>query len=168
MLFDQRLADRQPQAGAADIAGRGAVDLLEFFKDPPVVLRRDAAALVAHGEADRARGRLGRERHTLRGDRELDRIREQVRQHLERAITIGAHRRQFVGQHQIDRDTATGGKRRDALRGGAAQLAGVKRHAPKRNRPLLDLGDIENVVDQPDQPLAVVERNREQLAGARQ
>ncbi len=56
-----------------------------------------------------------------------------------RSVAVGADRRQAIGHDQVDRNAATGGKRCDALDGRAADLAGVERHAPERDRPLLDL-----------------------------
>ena len=85
---DQPGGDRQAQSGAAELARRGAVDLLERPEDPPPALGRDADAGVAHleSEDDLSVGRLAlREVHTHGHPAppgELDRGADQVEQHL--------------------------------------------------------------------------------------
>ena len=57
--FDDALGDRQPQAGAAELARRGAVGLLEVAEDARLVFRLETDAGVAHQETDVvARARL--------------------------------------------------------------------------------------------------------------
>src|SRR5207249_4471577 len=52
--LDEFLYQRQPEAGAAELAPRRAVDLAELLEDHLVVLRIDADALVAHRDRDAA------------------------------------------------------------------------------------------------------------------
>ena len=50
--LDDAARDREPQAGAAELARRAAVGLLELLEDARLRVRRDADAGVAHREAD--------------------------------------------------------------------------------------------------------------------
>ena len=55
--LDEALDDRQPEPGAAVLAGRAVVDLEEGIEDALLVLGRHADAGVAHRHLDRARAR---------------------------------------------------------------------------------------------------------------
>src|SRR5574341_914810 len=57
--LDQPLADREAEAGAALLPGRGRVGLAEAAEDAPAEVLRDAAAAVACGRRARC-GRAGR------------------------------------------------------------------------------------------------------------
>ena len=88
-------ADREAEARAAVLARGRAVGLAEGLEQPPLLLRRDADAGVAHADAQAAPVRrtgpspLGRPRlhphHHLALRRELERVADQVRQHLPEA-----------------------------------------------------------------------------------
>src|SRR6185436_21167554 len=95
-------ADREPEAGAAVLAAGGPVGLLEWLEDDPVLLRIDPDAGVRHPEChDRWRRT---ERAMVAGPPvpckrdvqphraalgELERVGEQVLQHLLEALRIG-------------------------------------------------------------------------------
>ena len=53
--LDDAPGQRQPQAGALDLAGGGAVHLVELVEDALVVLTGDPNAGVAHLDAQRLR-----------------------------------------------------------------------------------------------------------------
>src|ERR1044071_8955526 len=104
-----------------------------------MMLRRDAAPLVAPREAGGASVRFGGQRHTLLADGELDRVREQIRQYLQRAVAVGTDRRQALGERQLDADAAASRKRRDPLGGNATQFNWVERCALQPDGALFDL-----------------------------
>ena len=102
-------ADRQAEAGAAVLAAGGAVGLLERLEDDLLLVRRDADAGVADREGDhrlgaveRLRGRApaARGRRDLQRDAallgELERVGEQVLEHLLQALAIGDDRARQV------------------------------------------------------------------------
>src|SRR5262249_43153000 len=98
-------ADRETQTGTAVLAGRAGVGLLERFEDDLLLLRRDADAGIADRELDdrrrNAEGRVIVGPAALRDAhvqphaavaRELERVRQQVLQHLQQALRVRADR----------------------------------------------------------------------------
>ena len=98
-------ADRQAEAGAAVLPARGRIGLLERLEYEPLLVERDPDPGVRHGKCDHARGRVqglvlraparGRARHAERHTAfrsELERVREQVLEHLLKALRIGHDR----------------------------------------------------------------------------
>src|SRR5690606_38754420 len=97
-------ADRETEAGAAELAAGAAVGLLEGLEDDQLLVARDADAGVADPEGDDGlRPRQGlvlgapavRGRHDLHVDppalRELEGVRQEVLQHLLQALAVGEH-----------------------------------------------------------------------------
>ena len=88
--------DRQPQAGAAELAGHGSVGLDEGIEDGVELVGGDADARIDHLEpqvADRVRRSPVRATiSTLPSVRELDGVADQVHQQLPEACRIGADR----------------------------------------------------------------------------
>ena len=82
VAFDDRPTDRQAQAGAALLARVGGVDLREALEDHVQLVDRYAAAFVEHAELDRVAVGGSRDPHTLAGVGELDRVRQQILEHL--------------------------------------------------------------------------------------
>jgi len=120
MLLDQRFADRQPQAGSANIAGQRAIDLMEFVEDALVIFGGDPTPKIVHCEGHRADLLARAQLDVLARFGKLDCVRQQVHQHLERAVAVGADRRQPWLGAQINADVAPIGEHRDLLCGGAA------------------------------------------------
>src|SRR5262249_58525749 len=87
--------DGEAEAGAAVAAARAAVDLGEALEDGGVPALRDADAGVAHGETHAGQGVGLVEDGCLHPDlpplRELDRVADEVRQHLTDATPGPAH-----------------------------------------------------------------------------
>ncbi|NNJ27661.1 hypothetical protein LzC2_37690 [Planctomycetes bacterium LzC2] len=137
--------------------GHAGVGLLERTEEPLQILLRDAAAGVFHGELQLARGFvIAHPQADLALESELHRVRQQVRQHLPQAGRIGHHGPRHVrGDLGADRDPLPGRRRglfgdqfagqRDELHGNPLreELAGF------------DLGQIEDLIDEPQQVLAV-------------
>ena len=149
--------DRQAQAGAAVLAAGGAVGLAEGLEDQVLLLGRDAdAACRAPRSAMRPSApRAHVQRHAaVLG--ELDRVRQQVLQDLLEALAVGVDawparparlaRRtagpsaRASGSNMLRRPSAT--RRSGDGFGAHFQLAG------------LDLGEVEDVVDQGQQVVA--------------
>src|SRR6185312_1378288 len=83
--------DRQPEAGAAELARARRIDLAERLEDPLVVLGGDADAGIAHRELYAAGGRARRDRHaTALG--ELERVRDEILEDLAEPKRVGLDR----------------------------------------------------------------------------
>ncbi len=168
----QAAADGQAQPGAAEAPRGGRVGLLERVEQMPQVFRRDADAAV--GDAvDHLRGRAvvaGLQAHPhvdAAGLGELDRVGQQVHQHLLRTQAVAqAALGQRGVEDQVQADRLLGGaipQQRDRLLGQRAW----------RDRPLFDaqlahlqLGEVQHVVDDAQQQPARVEDGRERVDGA--
>ena len=96
--FDQSLADGQADAGAG--CGRGRMGAVELVEQAQLMFWRDAGTIVVHGDLDRSRDLVRRD-----GDRGpvggvLDRVLDQIDQHLRDLDVVEAQQRQ-IG---LDRD----------------------------------------------------------------
>src|SRR4051812_28934365 len=90
--LDEMARQREADAEPAKLARHAGVRLPEALEDERQMLLRDADAGVGyadlHGSAP-----LGRaQRHAPFGPRELNRVREQVPEHLQQAVVIAQHR----------------------------------------------------------------------------
>src|SRR5947208_9019003 len=96
--LDQALADGKPEAGAAFLARRGGIGLVEAAKDARAERLRNAGALVVHADAQLAGGLLGADLHDLAFRRELGGVGKQVGHDLEQALAVGIDlaRREFA------------------------------------------------------------------------
>ena len=165
VLLDNAAADRQPQPGAALLAGIRGLDLLESPEYGLQFVRRDPASAIHYFHQHRIHVGIDMNRDRCAGRRKLDGVREQVCDHLQDAVRVGVevdrlprcvadklklnslalrHR-----PHGIDRLAG------EVLNGAAAQ--------PQRRAPGLHPLQIQNVVDQPDQPLGVAGRDAQQI-----
>ena len=128
-------------------------------RDLPERLERGREVVLAHADAGVAHpqhhlagvGDRGRDDHLPARDRELDRVREQIEHDLAHRARVRHHLRQPRRQRGADDDALAVGLRlhdRDALLGQV-----VERDAGEGQVELagLDLGEIEQVVDQRDQ-----------------
>src|SRR5581483_5770365 len=79
---DELTADIEAEPGPADAPLHVRIEAIELLEDPPLLRRRNAEALVADREADVPVARLERERDRAAARRVLDRVLEQVREHL--------------------------------------------------------------------------------------
>src|SRR5688572_20243314 len=162
--LDQPLADGEPEAGAAFLARRSRVGLGEASEDARAEILRYAAAAIVHRDAHVRSRVLGGDVDHAALRRELRGVRKQVRHHLQQALAIGMHlalrrvavrleahaealREPLVQDHRL-----------------AHQL--VDREELRRERELsgLDLLDVEDVVDEVEQALAVALGDRGELS----
>jgi hypothetical protein len=98
------LRDRKPEAGTAVLARRRAVRLLERLEQARQLggLHSDAGVdhVEAHDHAAIGLGDLARPHSDLALLRELDRVRDEVRQHLSQAQLVAKHERGEVALDQ--------------------------------------------------------------------
>ncbi len=155
--LDQAPADRQTQPGAPVAAGGGGIGLGERFEQPLVVVRGDPDTGVGdleahqHSTVDLAALEAGADDY-LTGGGELHRVRRQVDQHLTDPPVITA-------QGHGDVRLAVG-EQLQPLRGGRLgeehpdlidKPAGVEHHILEVDSARLELGEVQDVVDDPQQ-----------------
>src|SRR4051812_25929710 len=88
--LDDDLTNRQAESGAAVGLCIGRLDLAEPFEDPLTRFGRYAAPMITNREGrDAARITERREKNPSIGGRKLDRVADEVREHLHDAIVIG-------------------------------------------------------------------------------
>ena len=155
-------ADHQPQAGAAVDPGGRRVGLAERLEQPVQRRGRDADARIAHGEEDldllpaSARRRPPPPAARSPG-RELDRVVEQVHQDLAQAGRIALDRRRHAAPHPASESEPLAGRlRRHDVDRLVQAVAQDERGDLDVEHPGLDLRDVEDVVDHPQQGLAAV------------
>ena len=152
----QAPANRQSQAGAAELARGRTVHLRKRFEDQLLLVRRDPDASVAHGKLDLAAvlalGPLRQRQRDTALLRKFDRVAEQVDEHLAQPTRVALDatrqvRRHFTAQHQA---LLLGSQRHRADRF-AHQLVQVKRHFLEIELARFDLGEIQDLVDDREQ-----------------
>ena len=157
--FGELLAHGQAETGAAVVARGRGVDLVEALEQLRDLQLAQADAGVLDFDADEALGLealLGRGTHThLAPRRELDGVADVVQQHLPHAQRVAAQgarqaRLDLERQVQTLRLGVLGAHARDAVEDAGQIEIGLFEHELAR----LDLGEIENVVDDPEQVLA--------------
>ena len=149
-----RLEMASPSPVPPFLLGDRIVGLLELLEQLGLVGRRNARAGVAHRNVERAVGGGDLDRH-FAGIGELDRVADQIEQNLRQAALVAAARRQ-VGRH-IDLEGELLLRRQRLDRAVDVLDDILERVVGERKRELagLDLGQIEHVVDQAEQVLAV-------------
>ena len=154
--LDDAVADAQPEAGAAIVAGDAVVGLLEFAKDPLLRLGRNADAGVADHETDFVGPDAGfDDQRDAAGRGKLDGVAGEVEQHLAQPRRVADHfDRQPLVDVGRDLDLAR-------LRPRRQQLGDVLDHGRQRERAMfevdlagLDLGIVEQFLDQRQQRVA--------------
>ena len=148
------LDDGQAQAGAADGLGVALVHPVEPLEHPLPVLRGDADARVGHGHGDRIRPVLHPDERLAAGAVVLDGVVAQVVHHLLH------HRGQALdgpvvpGQRQLHLVLPGGGL--EAVLHGAGQVQQIDLLPLQAAAPLVQPGQVENVLHQADEPLALL------------
>ena len=152
----QAPADRQAQAGTTEAARGRGFGLREAAEDVLLVFRRNADARIAHRHVQRHRcgaARHHRHRHHhLAAGGELDRIAAQIDQHLLQAQRVAhQHRRQLRVDVEQHFDRLAGGAGTQDHGQVAQQLIRAERVQVQRHLAGLDLAEVEDVVQQPEQ-----------------
>src|SRR5580704_15276321 len=154
MHLDDALCDRQTEAGAAFDLGLRAVRLLEFVENLRLVRLGNAWAGVAHRNSV---GAIRRRR--LDGDLarvgELDRVADQIEQHLGQAAVVAAGRRQIWRHLDLECEFLVIRQRLDRAIDAVHHVFDGIILDRQYQLPGLDFRQIEHVVDQAEQMLAV-------------
>ena len=150
---DQAPGDREAEAAAAEAARRRTVGLGEGVEDASAVGLGQADAGVAHLEAQHggvvaiARQQARRE-DDFAARRELDRVADEVEQHLAQPPGVAAQRRRQRGGDTHDELEALALRRAGHQRAGLLDaLDEVEVHALEHQLALLDARVVEHVVD---------------------
>ena len=158
--LDEALRDGEAEAGPAEPARRRRVDLAERREQPVHPVRWDPDPGVAHrrARAGRSRIRVGSastRTTTSPAVGELDRVREQVQQHLAEAGLVAEDPggRVLVDQ-TAELDPLLPGARRDDVQRPLHALTQVERLAFEVELAGLDLRVVEDVVDHVQQRVA--------------
>ena len=164
----QLAADRQPQSGAAVFAAGGAVGLLECLENHPLLVLRNADAGIADGKSDHRcglaqRGMVAAPSRSRRPDlqghlalrRKLERIGQQVLDDLLHAPLVRKDRdRQCLLQLDGKAQFLVVGHMAEGLLDETAQIHEGHFVDIRRHRARLDLGQIQDIVDEVQQIVA--------------
>ena len=155
--------DAQAKPGPSLVTRLRGISARKLFRNAVPKGGRNARSVIAHGDAHAAAERADGNGDLGTGRRKLDRVRQQVGKDLRQPVGVGAHidgggrnGLQFEGDAGADGVTAA---RLDGLLDERAHDHPLD---DKDGVPRFHSGDVEKIVDQPDQPLAVLLRNREQ------
>ncbi len=150
MRLDDPPADGQAHAGPLGPPA-AALEPVELVEHPLPLRARDAGAVVDHPQLDRVAGLAGDHLDGAAGGVAAGVV-EQVGQHLVEPDRVDQHRRQLLGHVHVDplpgRGPGPAHHRADHLGDRALDQLGVE-------RPGLDAGHVEQVVDQPGQPVGL-------------
>ena len=148
----ERARDREPEAGTPEAARRHRFGLFEDVEDGIEPMCRDPDASVAHGDAQWLSIRLHLDDdgdHATLG--ELERVPDEVDEHLLHARRVGVNGSDRIGNVRTQRNGAVAGlplELRECLADQRIEHDGrqIERHPPR-----LDLGQVQDVVDQPEE-----------------
>ncbi len=161
----QATADGEPQPGAAVSAGDGGVNLAERLEEAVHCRRRDPDARVANINPDLPRGRRAARRSAHLGPSdgdehlaalgELHRVGEKVQHDLTQPARVAHEDLWKILVDAVDELQALcrGGGGQD-VQGGLDGLAQDERPSLELDAPGLDLGEVEDVVDDRQQGIA--------------
>ena len=161
----QLAADRQPEAGAAVFSRSTRIRLLEGLEDEPLFFRRHADAGVFDLESDHAFGlcepgmvgtpAAGGQTHAhfdVTIGREFHGVRQQILQDLLQALGIAVHRsRHALRELHAERQVLGLGDMAEVALDVFAQTRERNLFDIDRDRPRLDLRQVEDVVDEMQQ-----------------
>src|SRR5256714_15658158 len=100
--LDELAADVQAEAAAADAVRLRRVEAVELLEDPLVLLGRDAGSLVADRDRDRPLVRPDAHLGAAVARGVLDRILDQVVEHLAQAAGVGVDGADVLGGDELD------------------------------------------------------------------
>ena len=131
-----------------------AAALLERLEDPLAVRLGDADAAVGDGDVDVRAVVLGADHHRPAVAGELDRVGDQVEHDLLEPELVGVDQADVVGDHDAECDAVRGGSLAEHRGGVLEEKAEVERGVLQLHPPGLDLGEVEDLVEQLQQVLA--------------
>ena len=146
--FHEPLAEREADAGTVD-ALRIGLEPLEGQEDSRELIGRDAASGVAHPHDDHPRDLASGERDPATTTVVLDRVREQVEEHLAQADRVGdGHARRFgLGAH-LDGDAVRVGERLHQLECFLQRVENRNRSEHDLEPPPFDAFEVEHLFHQ--------------------
>src|SRR5665648_964391 len=162
---DDLLHDTESEAGAALLPCVRGVGLRKLLEDPGLEVVRNATASVPHGYTDGPLSPFDRDHHFSAPRREFDRVREEVGDDLDQPIGVGGHLENARGSVELDPHPVALGESTigfDRLLHERPYLDSLQDEDDVAG---LDLLDVEDVVDEPDEPLAVGVGDGEQMRG---
>ena len=137
--------DHEPEAGARDRAAGGRRRPVEAGEQLADLLVRDADSGVGDLEAKRAVAVARRQCHRAAGRRELERVRDEVVEHLAEPVGVGLERQRAVDvEHELD--SLLGGGRPGRFDCRCRQLREVGFHRIELEPVGLDLRDEQEVL----------------------
>jgi hypothetical protein len=157
--LDQAPGDREPQSGSTEPpCGRG-IRLSEGVEDEPAFVVGNADACVLHGDIQRhrlRRDRFGVDTHRdLAPLGELDRVADQIEDDLADSPGVADQIVRDIGPDLVHELEPLGvGERRERLEHLAERLAQAEGHGLQLEPAGLDLGEVEDVVDDRQERLA--------------
>ena len=163
MLVDQCLHDGQAQPGAAFCFR--VSHLLELPEDVGELVFGDAAALVGDAALHASVDHVELHPHFPLGRGKLDGVGKQVGDDLLDAVLVDFHHRQALGTKKRQPDLVLVGQRSHPQHGVLDRVGQVERLELQPDLPGLDLGQVEDVVDEADEAVAVFLRDLQQLLG---
>ncbi len=167
--FDQLFGDGRTQSGAAELATDARLGLREALEHARERLSAHSDTGVAHGKAQHDAVIVAIEHRDFDGDRsllgELERVAEQVHEHLPQMVRIAQQRVRHLGHdgdvHPQPFHLRLGPE--DAHRR-VDEGVQIERDALDLQLARLDLGEVEHVVDQLQQHLRCARQRVEQVA----
>ena len=157
----------QTDAAPAASLRLAAPDPVELVEDSPLLFLGDPDALVRHHEGHAAVGPRGLDAERLALGRVLDRVVDEVGERL--ADGIGVERRlgQIRRHVHLDLEAVLGERIGERLHHVAHERLDRRRHALVPPAPALDAREVEHVVDEAGQPLALARDDPVILASGR-
>ena len=139
----------------------GSVGLSKLLIDSSPEIGGDSRTVVAHRDVHVIASFGDRHQDFFAGRRKLDSVGEQIGDHLSEPVRIGAHFGQNGCGVEPESHAKAFGEAAAALDRVLDQWSNLHPHHVKNDFPGFDLFDIENVVDESDQALAVPESDGE-------
>src|SRR3989442_4821654 len=151
----QPARDRQAQPGALVLAADAALTLLKALEDAIGVFRRHADPAIAHADPQLRALTLGRDAHAARL-RELDGVAQQVQEDLLELWAVRKDAADIRGDTGAQLELLVLGQGADTLDALRNQRLDLDLAAVELRLPRLELGDIQEVVDEHQQVLSVL------------
>ncbi len=165
--LDDLAADGQPQPGPAALAAAsGLVDLIEPLEDARQFIRRDSGSVILDVDGDPAGGAFGANGHALTAGGVLDGVVQQVGEDLRQAIAVADNRWQRR-QGVVKDNSLIGGAQAEPLANGANQCGDIYRLPFEAHLSGIQPGQVEQIDDQPPQPVGLVVDHLSRVAGWR-
>src|SRR5262245_33691351 len=164
MELDQVPSNREAEAGTGQALTLDAPDLVELVEHALALRERNSRTGILDGQANEPLGVGPRADGNLRSRRtELDRVSQQVRDHLMHLVGIRPDR--LAGRHiHVDANLPRGGDMAETVDGVADDVSQGERLREKLDLPRLDASQVEEVGHHAAEPVGVVSNPAEVVA----